>query len=154
MSNDDVIYREYSRCCSAFKDGLGALRQRETGIAVSFFQHASQSVAIHDPYFGLYQSYLGLARVLHGDQKGLDVCRSAVKVMPEADLYLNLARAASFLKRRCLAVEAIEQGLAMDETHPGLLRLRESIGWRRKRPVRFLPREHRVNQLIGARLRK
>lgn len=154
MSNIDVIYRDYSSCCSAFKDGLGALRQREVSMAESFFRHASDSVAVHDRHYCLYQSYLGLAKVLNGDPGGLDICYSVTVVMPQPDLFLNLARAASFLRQRAMAVVAIEEGLMIDEAHPGLLALQDSIGWRRKRPVRFLPRDHRLNQMIGVRLRK
>ncbi|HEX9732769.1 MAG TPA: hypothetical protein VGG06_12370 [Thermoanaerobaculia bacterium] len=100
----------------------------------------------------LFFAYLGygLAR-FHGEvDEGLRLCRRAVELelyQPESHYYL----AATYLLAgdRRSAMDAIEQGLQVDATHPGLTELVADMGPRRSPVLAFLPRRHALNRWLG-----
>ncbi|HEY9051071.1 MAG TPA: hypothetical protein VIQ03_05970, partial [Gammaproteobacteria bacterium] len=138
-----------------FIDGLSYLKDRSIPQAIQSFQLAFDSVDRTDVYHNKYASYCGLARVLSGDQVGLQLCRDAARSeIRDGDVFLNLARAEWFFKNRKQAIVALKKGLQVDNKHPGLRQMREQLGYRRRSPLPFLPRSHPLNHALGKLLRK
>lgn len=101
-------------------------------------------------YYSLYSSADGLARVMTGDNSGLNQCRQAVMDEPKrADLYENLVRACLYLRQRKKAVDALRKGLRVAPQHTGLNRLRREMGFRRQPIIPFLSRDNPINRFIG-----
>jgi len=150
-----TIYSDYSTCCYDFIVGIEYLNQRSITKAVNHFSLACSLTPRQDYNFNKYQSYLGLANVLSGNQAGLLLCQQAIEnEEADGDLYLNLARAEWFYRNRLATVKALNKGLAIEADHVGLIEMRDYLGVRRSNPVVFLPRQHYVNCLLGKMLRK
>ncbi|MGD8842150.1 MAG: hypothetical protein PVJ83_01635 [Gammaproteobacteria bacterium] len=95
-------------------------------------------------------SWQGMCLVSGGDAAGLDLCRraaSAETIQPR--VFLNLALAELRLEHRRLACKAVEVGLSVDHRDPGLLRLRDRMGVRRRPILPFLRRDHPLNRWLG-----
>ncbi len=102
------------------------------------------------PYFPIYNSAQGLARVMTGTSCGLNQCRQSVQDNPKrADLYENLARACLKLKQRKKTIDAISMGLRVQPNHPGLNLIKQQIGCRRRPSLPFLNRDHPINRFLG-----
>ena len=155
MSPLQAVYEDFSACCNEFIDGVSYLKDRSIPQAIQSFQLAFDSVDRTDVYHNKYASYCGLARVLSGDQVGLQLCRDAARSeIRDGDVFLNLARAEWFFKNRKQAIVALKKGLQVDNKHPGLRQMREQLGYRRRSPLPFLPRSHPLNHALGKLLRK
>ena len=97
-----------------------------------------------------YASFHGLALVHLGDPGGLALCRGAAAA-DELDVVLlrNLTLAELRAGHRRRALAALQRGLAVDPREPELLRLRCSLGTRRRPVLGFLGRDHPLNRLLG-----
>jgi len=150
-----AIYNDFSTCCYDFILGIECLNQRAINRAVKHFSQACSLTPKHHYNFNKYQSYLGLARVLSGNESGLRLCQRAVQgADAEGDLYLNLARAEWFYRKRLATLGALNEGLAVEADHAGLNEMRILLGVRRSKPIVFLSRQHYLNDLVGKMLRK
>ncbi len=155
MSPLQAVYEDFSACCNEFIDGVSHLKDRSIPQAIQSFQLAFDSVDRTDVYHNKYASYCGLARVLSGDQLGLQLCRDAARnEIRDGDVFLNLARAEWFFKNRKQTIIALKKGLQVDNRHPGLRQMREQLGFRQRSPLPFLPRSHPLNHGLGKLLRK
>jgi len=65
------------------------------------------------------------------------------------DLYFNVARVYLAAGQRRKAWRAVCQGLRLEKRHSGLLGIMREMGVRRRPMIRFLPRNHLVNRLMG-----
>lgn len=149
-----AIFNDYSSCHSSFSEGIFSLESRDIDRAAECFYSALVSVPEVHPNYRRYVSYYGMARVLQGQDDGIQFCRKAVAdKVRDGDLYLNLARVEWFLNNRRNTVLALQDGLAMDEKHEGLSLMWLRIGQRKRKPVFFLPRGNLVNNMIGRLLR-
>ena len=150
-----AIYNDYSTCCYDFILGIECLNQRAISRAVNHFSQACRLTPRHHYNYHKYQSYLGLASVLSGNESGLLLCQQAIQdADAEGDLYLNLARAQRFSGNRLATIKALNAGLALEPDHAGLNDMRILLGVRRLKPIVFLPRQHYLNGLLGKMLRK
>lgn len=155
MSPLQAVYEDFSACCNEFIDGVSYLKDRSIPQAIQSFQIAFDSVDRTDVYHNKYASYCGLARVLSGDQAGLQLCRDAARSeIHDGDVFLNLARAEWFFKNRKQTIIVLKKGLQVDNRHPGLRQMREQLGFRKRSPLPFLPRSHPLNHALGKLLRK
>ncbi|MCW9012678.1 MAG: hypothetical protein OQL06_02750 [Gammaproteobacteria bacterium] len=155
MSLKEVTYQDYSACCADFINGIECIRWNLIPQAVKSFQLAYESVGQYDIYHNKYASFCGYARVLNNDRGGLELCRDVARnEIHDGDVLLNLARVEWHYRNRKKAVMALQQGLKIDNRHPGLGRMREKIGYRSRQPLSFLPRQHSLNNMIGKLFRK
>jgi tetratricopeptide (TPR) repeat protein len=130
--------------------GIGNLHREDYDAACVYFQKAYDRLADDHPHKVLYSSYLGLAQVHVGEYSGLAVCREAADRRPcNPQVLCNLAKAEFYSGNRRRAFDAIDRGLACDPMHPGLKIFSYLIDTRRKPPVVFLNRDHKVNRLLG-----
>ncbi len=155
MNQLKTIYNDYSTCCYDFIVGIDCLSQRDINKAVNHFSQACSLTPNQHYNFSKYQSYLGLANVLAGDQSGLQLCHQAIEEgEAEGDHFLNLARAEWFCRNRLATLTALNKGLDIEAEHAGLNEMRVHLGVRRSNPIAFLPRRHYLNCLLGKILRK
>jgi hypothetical protein len=101
---------------------------------------------------GLFYSYLGYGIALRDRRirEGLKLCRHSIELeFYQAENYLNLARTCLLARDRKGAIKAIHGGLKADRNHQQLLALYKEIGIRKPPVVRFLHRDHPINQLLG-----
>lgn len=99
-----------------------------------------------------FLSYYGyaLAAIEARYNDGVRLCQRAIELhFYQAENYVNLAKTFLLLDARRRAVEAIRVGLQIDPSHRELLHLRRSLGQRRPRVIRSLPRSHWLNRLLG-----
>ena len=118
-------------------------------LAEAYRQLSREKDPKHPP--ALLSNY-GLCLALHKGKikEGAEFCQLAVeKEFYNGDHFLNLARVWQAGGSRRKAVEAIERGLAKDPRHMGLLRLKVSIGLRRRPVIPFLHRDNPVNIRLG-----
>ena len=154
MSHMQAIYNDYSACCEEFLTGIELLAQRAFDQAVSCFFDAYRSVSENHSCYSIYLSYFGFARVLNGDHKAIELCRKAAQNNNNSDIFYVLARAELFCKNRKETVVALRKGFDVDGKHEGLNLIRSKIGYRRFKPIPFLPRKNILNEIIGKRIRK
>ncbi len=99
-----------------------------------------------------YVSLLGLliARERGQLKRGLELAHQAVEQGErDPDLCLNLASIYVKADRRDEAVRWIDAGLERSPGHEGLMQQRVALGIRRPPVLRFLPRAHPVNKMLG-----
>jgi len=148
--NIQCTYGDISQYCKEFKVGVSLLDINASEKAQNFFQLAYESVSYNDLYHNKYASFCGLSRILNGDIAGLQLCREAARnEMHDADVFLNLARAEWQLKRRMNTVVALEQGLGVDRQHPGIHKMRQDLGFRKRKFFPVLDRSHPINNALG-----
>lgn len=141
-----AVYFDLKSCCDEFVKGVELLEQSAIAEAVDCFYLACQRVAPEDPYFFKYSACYGLAVLLDGDTRGLDICRLAAQKTPlDADVALNLVRAEAFVANRKAAVNTLEQYLQ----HHGLRAMQQKLGVRGRKPIPFLSRNHWLNVMLG-----
>jgi tetratricopeptide (TPR) repeat protein len=98
------------------------------------------------------QSYYGLCLgVLYRDTKeGLEHCRAAMKrEFFQPDLYLNLGKLYLLAGQKASAVQILYKGLKLDDGHKGILSELKKLGIREIPVIRFLPRGHFLNRILG-----
>ena len=150
-----AVYEDFSACSEYFVNGVERLKEHSIPKAVESFKIAYESVESGDAYRNKYASYCGLARVLSGDVSGLNLCREAARAeIHDGDVFINLARAEWYFENRKNAIIALKKGLAIDNRHPGLRKMREQLGLRVRSPLPFLPRSHPLNHTLGKLMRK
>jgi hypothetical protein len=150
-----AVYFDLKTCCDEFVKGVELLEQSAIAEAAQCFYLACQRVTPADPYFFKYSACYGLALLLDGDARGLDICRLAAQKTPlDADVALNLVRAEAFVANRRAAINTLEQYLRLESEHHGLRAMQQKLGVRGHKPVPFLPRNHRLNVTLGKWLRR
>ena len=103
-----------------------------------------------------YLSFYGLCLALEEQRvrEGIEMCRQAVPLESyNADLCLNLARALLAAQRRREAYDQLIRGAGLAPGHQGILRELRRMGFRRRPPLPFLPRQNPLNVLLGKILR-
>lgn len=143
----------------AYKNARAALKAGDYEAAERGFKIALDSIHEHvglanDGQYNNVESYYGLAQVLNANEQGLLLCRDAASnEMLSGDVFLNLACAELASDNRKRAIEAIQQGIKIDAGHNRLKLACSRMECRKKCCLAFLPREHRLNRLLG-RLRR
>lgn len=136
--------------CQYFAEGLKLLKEESISQALLLFQRAYHRVPRNDLYHNKYASFYGLARVLAGDESGLELCRSIARHEDfDGDVFLNLAYAEWYMKSRKRSVDALEEGLQVDRFHPGLNKLKQRLGERKRQPIECIPRNSFLNVALG-----
>ena len=97
---------------------------------------------------------LTLALALNRPREGLELCQSAVAMLPKADYYWNLGRAYIACRHKPKAIKALRQGLKIDRRHVGIRIELKRLGKRRRPPLTLLSRKHFLNRYLGMALRK
>ena len=155
MSYIKANYLDTDQCCEEFVKGIKLLEQSSIKESAAYFKHAFESVTESDQLFSKYKSYYGFSRLLNGDERAIDLCRSAVRQQPlDGDICMNLARAEFFLANRMRALSAVRSGLHFSAEHIGLQKLKVRIGVRSRNPLPFLPRDNPISIVIGKKMRK
>lgn len=135
-----------------FREAILACRAERWRQGLELLTRVAQTAEHRGNLPGMFYSYLGLAmaRCEGRRREGMELCRHAVREQPEEpDNYLNLAYVYLTLGRRESAVQAIHDGLGMNNEHERLLALRTKLGVRNEPPVRFLSRDNPVNVSLG-----
>jgi tetratricopeptide (TPR) repeat protein len=115
------------------------------------FDHLSRAY-LADPQNARYRSSYALAlAIVKGQFLGAaELARAAIRhEYHNPDLYLNLARIYLAFEFRAEAVRFLRRGLMIDPHHEPILEALKGLGVRRRPPLRFLPRGHFLNRLIG-----
>jgi hypothetical protein len=150
-----AVYFDLKACCDEFVQGVELLEQSAIAEAVDCFYRACQRATPADPYFFKYSACYGLAVLLDGDVRGLDICRLAARKSPlDADVALSLVRAEAFAANRKAAINTLEQYLRLQSGHHGLRAMQQKLGVRGRKPVPFLSRNHCLNVALGKWLRR
>ena len=139
----------------AYQIAKDALKAGDYKAAERAFKIALDSINEHDGLYNNVQSYYGLAEVLNSNENGLLLCRDAAsKEMLDGDVFLNLACAELESNNRKRAIEAIQHGIKIDAGHARLKRACDWLDCRKRSCVGFLPRDHRLNRLLGRLMRR
>ncbi len=105
------------------------------------------------PDSALALSYVGMLRAVKAGMaaEGLDMCREATRLDPgQALCFLNLSRVYLTLGDRYQCVRALHKGLKLRSPYRDyLMGFYGTIGRRRNPPLRFLSRNHPINNLLG-----
>jgi predicted Zn-dependent protease len=123
----------------------------EGGHGHEAFEHLSRAY-LSDPQNARYRSSYALALALvRGQFMGaVELARAAIRQeFYNPDLYLQLARIYLAFDFRAEAVRFLRRGLMVDPEHERIQRKLRELGVRRRPPLRFLPRNHPVNRLLG-----
>ena len=143
----------------AYRNAKDALKAGDYKAAERGFKIAFDSVHKHigranDGQYNNVQSYYGLALVLNSNEQGLLLCRDAASnEQLNGDVFLNLACAELESDNRKRAIDMIQLGLKVDPGNEQLNHACARMECRKKCCIRFLPREHRLNRILG-RLRR
>ena len=131
-----------------FREGLAMMRDGDAEKAMSLLRQASE----RDPENPYYLSYYGLS-IAYAEGKWADaerLCHTAVcRARRQAQLHLNLAEIYAASGRKQAAADALALGL---HYIPDDMRLQTEMGklaTRRPPVLRFLPRSHALNQVLG-----
>ena len=98
------------------------------------------------------QSYYGLCLAVHNHdiKGGLEHCRMALKrEFFQPDLHLNLGKVYLKANQTASAVHIFYKGLKLDDGHAGILSELRKLGIRETPVIRFLPRGHFINRILG-----
>ena len=134
------------------KRGVEACRKGDWDTGLPALSALAKDEAFAEELPGFFYSYYGygIARFEGRKREGLALCRHATQLeFYRGENYWNLARAYLLSDNRAAAVRAVKQGLSVDPKDKRLRRLYRELGIRRTPILPFLPREHRVNILLG-----
>lgn len=123
----------------------------EGGHGHEAFEHLSRAY-LADPQNARYRSSYALALALvRGQFMGaVELGRAAIREeFYNPDLYLNLARTYLAFEFKAEAVRFLRRGLMVDPDHERIQRKLLELGVRRRPPIRFLPRDHALNRIVG-----
>jgi Flp pilus assembly protein TadD len=98
------------------------------------------------------QSLLGLATARSGGafEEARVLCEEASKRdFDNPDLYVNLANVYLGVGRRSEALRYLRRGRMIDPSHAVIQRTLSDMGRRRRAVIRFLPRRHPINRVLG-----
>jgi tetratricopeptide (TPR) repeat protein len=115
------------------------------------FEHLSRAY-LSDPQNARYRSSYALALALVKGQflGAAELARAAVRQeYHNPDLYLSLARIYLAFDFRAEAVRFLRRGLMVDPGHERITEALTQLGIRRPPALRFLPRRHILNRLLG-----
>ncbi|MCZ6570820.1 MAG: tetratricopeptide repeat protein, partial [Deltaproteobacteria bacterium] len=91
-----------------------------------------------------------LARVRQQFTGAVEIARGAIRQeFYNPELYLNLARIYLVFDFKAEAVRFLKRGLMVDPDSATLQGSLAELGVRRRPPLRFLPRTHPANRLLG-----
>jgi tetratricopeptide (TPR) repeat protein len=131
----------YRRGRELLKDG----RERDA------FEHFRTSYNL-DPANPRYRSHygVGLALVERRFDRALELCRSAAKEeFFNPDLYHNLAQVHLAFGFKAEAIRYLRRGLMIDPGNSPIVNDLSRLGVRQSPVLRFLPRRHPMNRLLG-----
>jgi len=137
-----------------FRKGMACLSDHRPGEAARHFLTAMQlerNQGVRRSEMR-YLSYFGFASALAGGslKEAVAACETAVGRQPgNPDLHANLARVHVLAGDLPSALRAAGAGLAIDPEHRELQSLLRAGERRRRPPLRFLPRNHPVNRVLG-----
>ncbi|MEM1202294.1 MAG: hypothetical protein AAGN66_03595 [Acidobacteriota bacterium] len=100
----------------------------------------------------LFYAYLGYGIARHQGKKreGLKLCQKALDLefyQPES--YVFLAKTYLLSGDRRAAHETVVRGLQVDSGNSALLELNQELGHRKTPVLKFLPRRHFLNRILG-----
>ncbi len=135
-----------------FRCAMELLQAQDLKGAFEHFRTAyglDQSNPVYRSYYGL-----GLALVEGRFSKALELCRSAAKEeFYNPKLYHNLARVHLAFGFKAEGLRYLRRGLLIDPSNAEILTELAGLGMRQPSVLRFLPRRHVINRLLG-RLRR
>lgn len=123
----------------------------EAGHGHEGFEHLSRAYLV-DPQNARFRSSYALALALVRGQflGAVELARAAVRQeFYNPDLYLNLARIYLAFDFKADAIRFLRRGLMVDPENDLVQKKLGELGIRRRPPIRFLPRNHAVNRLLG-----
>lgn len=123
----------------------------EAGHGPEGFEHLSRAY-LSDPQSARYRSSYALALALVRGQflAAVDLAKAAIRQeFYNPDLYLNLARIYLSFEFKAEAVRFLRRGLMVDPENERVQRKLAELGVRRRPPIRFLPRGHVLNRVLG-----
>lgn len=130
--------------------GIAFFRKRQWRTAAQHFSQAEHKCGRDDRQLPFYTSWHGLSLVYRGDVSGLNLCRhAAANENINATVFQNLTLAELKFRHRRRAFTAVNRGLSLDPKHRGLLKLRKSMGARRRPCLAFLSRNNPLNKWLG-----
>ena len=138
----------------SFERGLAALSAGRGREALAMFEAAieiEKRSGGHRPQ-ARYLSYYGMCLAIEKKQlnEGIRFCRQALSdEFYNPDLCWNLGRLLLRGGRRKEAHEVLVKGYSLQPGHPGIQAELSKMGKRRRPVLRFLPRGHVVNVLLG-----
>ncbi|MFQ5697418.1 MAG: tetratricopeptide repeat protein [Myxococcota bacterium] len=115
------------------------------------FEHLSRAY-LTDPQNARFRSSYALALALVRGQflGAAELARAAVRQeFYNPDLYLNLSRIYLTFDMKADAIRFLRRGLMVDPENDRLARKLSDLGMRRRPPLRFLPRGHLANRILG-----
>jgi hypothetical protein len=133
---------------SAFEEGRIAFQAGDLEGAHAAFRRAYRR-GTGDPRIS---SWYGVTLVLveRNSNLGVQLCDQALRAGgPDPELLLNLARVHLALYQRDRVVQVVARGLELWPQDPGLQAARAALGYRREPVLPFLPRDHRLNVVLG-----
>lgn len=131
-----------------YRRGLALL---EGGHGHDGFEHLSRAY-LADPQSARFRSGYALALALVRGQflGAVELARAAVRQeFYNPDLYLSLARIYLAFDCRAEAVRYLRRGMMIDPENERLRTKLRELGMRRRPLIRFLPRGHLINRLLG-----
>ncbi len=139
---------------NSFHRGLQAIERREYLEALAYFEAAVRLARRHgaDAVPMKYLSYYGLCLAVCSDrlEEARSICEAAVRAeFYNPDLYRNLGRVYLRAGDRLQAFGSFVRGLQLNPRHAGLLGEVRRLGIRRRPVLRFIPRRHPVNRILG-----
>jgi TolA-binding protein len=134
----------------AYQNAKDSLRAQDYKAAERAFKAVLDSMDEDDKSYNNVLSYYGLAQVLISNKDGLLLCRDAASNEAfEGEVFLNLACAEWHCGSRNRAIDAIRQGVKIDANNERLNRACAKLDCRKKCCFSFLPRDHKINRLLG-----
>ena len=123
----------------------------EGGHGQEAFEHLSRGY-LTDPQNARYRSSYALALALVRGQflGAIELARASVRQeFYNGDLYLNLARIYLAFDFKAEAIRFLRRGLMVEPDNGRIQRKLAELGVRRRPPLRFLPRTHLLNRVLG-----
>ena len=123
----------------------------ESGHGSDALEHLSRAY-LCEPQNACYRSAYGLALGLVRQQftGAVELARAAIRQeFYNSDLYRNLARIYLAFGFKAEAIRFLKRGLMVDPDSAALQSSLAELGIRRRPPLRFLPRTHAANRLLG-----
>ena len=139
----------------AYQNAKNSLKAQDYKAAERDFKKVLETIDEHNEQYNNVLSHYGMLQVLNSNKNGLLLCRDAASnEISDGDVFLNLACAELHSDNRKRAIDAIQHGIKIDENHQQLNRACAKLDCRKKCCFGFLPREHRLNRLIGRLFRR
>lgn len=134
------------------RQGIRACREGRWREGLNLLTPLAQQEERHGRLPAIFYSYLGhaIARCEGRRSVGMELCRHAISVDPfRPENHLNLAHLCLIVGNRRGALRSLNQGLAVDPNHTGLLKLQRTLGVRRRPIIPFLDRSNPLNVILG-----